>query len=58
MSGCLLETLGRTSSGGHCSGQYASYWNAFLLESIQSLFDFAFDIAFSPCELFDRYFVE
>ena len=20
-----------TSSGGHCSGRYASYWNAFLL---------------------------
>ena len=22
--------LALTSSGGHCSGQYASYWNAFL----------------------------
>ena len=22
-----------TSSGGHCSGRYASYWNAFLLRN-------------------------
>ena len=23
-----------TSSGGHCSGRYASYWNAFLFNNI------------------------
>ena len=26
-----------TSSGGHCSGWYASYWNAFLLEITSEL---------------------
>ena len=23
-----------TSNGGHCSGRYASYWNAFLFDSL------------------------
>ena len=32
---CLL---GYTPSSGHCSGQYASYWNAFLLEGMCSVF--------------------
>ena len=32
---CRQTPVVLTSSGGHCSGRYASYWNAFLFESIR-----------------------
>ena len=42
--GVSADPLVVTSSGGHCSGRYASYWNAFLFLSWMLTVEFFFEL--------------